>query len=104
MWGRERALKRRGLLSGRERFSLFIGAPLLLLILGLEVVRIARAMMGGPLLITGFTEPDTIAEWSSNPALFMAGLILHAAIMAFLTGALFFQVQAGRRWLRSKGR
>jgi len=104
MWGRERAFKRRGLLSGRERFSLFIGAPLLLLILGVEVVRVARALMGEPLFITGFTEPDTMAEWSANPVLFVAGLLLHAAIISFLIGALFFQVQEGRRWLRSRGR
>lgn len=95
-------LKPSGVLTRRERLTLLVGAPVIAIILGLEIVRIWRALQGGPLLITGFTDPDVVVLWSDGPVLFLLGLLLHLAIVALLTGALFFQFEQARRWLRSK--
>ena len=48
--------KRRGLLTRRERLSLFLGVPLLSVVLCVEIFRIWRAVLGEPLLIQSITE------------------------------------------------
>lgn len=98
----QRLFYRSGPLNGKERFYLVVGTPLLLLILVVELVRVGRAFMGEPLLITSFTNPDAFVTWSSTPIPFFAGLLMHVGIMTFLAAALFFQVQQGRRWLSSR--
>lgn len=98
----QRLFYRSGPLNGRERFYLVVGTPLLLLILVVELVRVGRALMGEPLLITSFPSPGTVVTWSTSPIAFIAGLVMHVGIMTFLAAALFFQVQQGRRWLSSR--
>ncbi len=94
--------KRRGLLTRRERLSLFLGVPLLLVFLCVDVVRIWRAVLGEPLLITSITEPDLTVEWSSNPYLFLLGLGFHLLLVLTVTVVLWFQRYEARRWLRSR--
>jgi hypothetical protein len=94
--------KRRGLLTRRERISLFLGAPLLLVVLSVTVVRIYRAVLGEPLHITSIIGPDLTVEWSSNPYLFLLALGFYFVVVLILAVVLWFQLHEARRWLRSR--
>ncbi|WP_141244003.1 hypothetical protein [Sphingomonas lenta] len=94
--------KRQGLLTRRERLSVLLGVPLLTMILCVEIARVWAAVLGKPLLITSFIDPDLTVEWSANPYLFLLGLGLHGFIILFVAAALWVQSYQAWRWLRSR--
>jgi hypothetical protein len=103
MRDRQRTFKRRASLSVSEHFFLVLGTPLLLLFFMIELVRVARALMGEPLLITGLPQLAVTVEWSDDAVLFVAGLLMHVVIITFVGVALLSQMEKVRDWLRCKG-
>jgi hypothetical protein len=91
-------VKKHSVLSRRERLELFLGSPLLLALLGIEIARIWRAIQGDPLLITGLTGFDVTVQWSASPYFFILGMAVHILIIMVIVGALHHQVRQGRRW------
>jgi hypothetical protein len=100
---RDRAFKRKALLNRGERLELFLGAPLLLVFLGVELLRIWRAFKGEPLPVTGIAGFDLIVRWSDSPLYFSLAMVLHGVIVLILVAALSHQVQQARRWVRGRG-
>jgi hypothetical protein len=77
-------------------------APLLLTMLGVELVRIAAALGGAPLLITDLFGLHIDVRWSAGPVRLLLGLSLHAAIILLVLVLLWGQLGIFKLWLRTK--
>lgn len=91
-----------GPLTGWEYVQLLAGVPLSLAVLAVELDRVWAGLRGGPLLITGLTDPHVTVRWSVNRLHFAAGLLLHLVIILFFAALLASLYTLARRW-RSGG-
>jgi len=83
--------------------TLLLGVPVLSTVLAVELVRVWRGLNGGPLLITGLSDPEIAVRWSVSRLHFVAGLALHAVILLSVGAGLAYTFTlARRRWLQSK--
>ena len=95
-------LRPRGVLNRRERVTLFLGTPLLLAFLCVEMARLWGAFQGRRLLLTGLVQPELSVARSDGLFPFVLGLALHLVIVAMLSAFLLSQVGQARRLFRSK--
>lgn len=97
-----KVLQQRPALSRSDLFSLFVGTPLLLALLVVEIIRVSRAVTGDALLITGVFGSDVSVQWSTGPLLFVLGAVLHLVIIVFVLGGLWAQFEIISRWRKGR--
>jgi hypothetical protein len=95
------AIVHHAVLTRADKISLFVGCPLLMALLLVELSRVWRALHGEPLLITGSFGREITVQWTADRSLFILGMMMHAVILVFVTAVLWVQVGQARLWWRS---